>query len=359
MTARRDGEEMVETLQDKILSWDGESVVVAYDQPTETWIFIAIHNTTLGVASGGTRMKSYNSPVAGLVDALRLAEGMTYKWAGVGMSFGGGKAVLAVPDRLSTRERDGLLDRYAERLKSLKGAFQTGVDMGTNPEDMIRIGAISGHAVGVREGQSADPGPYTALGVFVGMRAALKYHFGSESFESRSVLIQGLGDVGLPLVDRLKAAGAHLFVSDIDEAVVAKTVEETGATAVAPGAVYDMPLDIYAPCAVGATLNPDTISRLKCAIVAGSANNQLESFSDAKALQDRGILYAPDYVINAGGAVAFGHIHQGERDERQLEAAVEKIETALNDIFSEADEQDDSPSRVAHRRAKRFLDEQS
>jgi len=231
--------------------------------------------------------------------------------------------------------------------------------MGTTPEDMIRIGAISGHAVGVKEGQSADPGPYTALGVFVGMRAALNYHFGSESFESRSVLIQGLGDVGLPLVDRLKAAGAHLFVSDIDGAVVAKTVEETGATAVALDAVYDMPVDIYAPCAVGATLNPNTISRLKCAIVAGSANNQLQSSSDAEALQERGILYAPDYVINAGGAVAFGHIHQGERDEIRLEAAVEKIETALHDIFAEADEQDEWPSRVAHRRAKRFLDDQS
>ncbi len=350
---------MTQNLQEIIHAWDGESVVVAYDRPTATWMFIALHDTRLGPASGGTRMKVYPTPADGLVDALRLAEGMTYKWAGVGMPFGGGKAVLAIPDELGAKDREGLLDRYAARLASLRGAFQTGVDLGTTPEDMARVGAISGHAVGVMDGHSADPGPHTALGVFVGMRAALDHRFGAETFVGRSVLIQGVGDVGLPLAELVSQAGATLYLSDIDESAANTAAERFGATVVPPGELWNIDADVYAPCAIGATLNPDTIPLLRCAIVAGSANNQLLSPTDADALRDRGILYAPDYVINAGGAVAVGHIHLGERDPSRLRAEVEKIEGSLREIFAAAEASGESPLATAQRRAQRFLAERA
>jgi len=347
---------MTESLETSIEAWDGESVVVAFDQPTKTWIFIAIHSSRLGPASGGTRLKCYESPGHGLIDALRLAEGMTYKWAGVGMPFGGGKAVLATPGPLEPAARTGLLERYAARLVSLRGSFQTGVDMGTTPEDMALIGAISGHAVGVMEGHSADPGPYTALGVFVGIRAALAHRYGSGDIEGRSVLVQGIGDVGLPLAERLCQAGATVYLTDIDNAAVAAAADRLGAVVVPPDRMWGVEVDVYAPCAVGATLNPDTIPGLRCQIVAGSANNQLLGPEDAESLLARGILYAPDYIINAGGALAFGHIHQGERDSARLEEIVRRIEISLIETFEEAASANESPVHAGRRRAQRVLE---
>lgn len=347
---------MIESLEAAIQSWNGESVTVSFDEPTDSWIFIAMHDTRLGPASGGTRLKSYDHPVDGLIDALRLAEGMTYKWAGVQMPFGGGKAVLATPGPLEVHARAALLDRYASRLTSLRGAFQTGVDLGTTPEDMARIGALSGHAVGVMEGHRADPGPYTALGVFLGMRAALVRRFGSDSFEGRSVLIQGVGDVGLPLAEMLADAGVELFLTDIDETVAKTAAQRLGAKLVPVEDMWEVVIDIYAPCAIGATLNPQTISTLRCQIVAGSANNQLLTPTDAEALHLRQILYAPDFVINAGGAIAFGNIHLGERDSDRLRERVHRIESSLTDIFDEAAVEDESPLFAAQRRARRFLE---
>ncbi|WP_419948835.1 Glu/Leu/Phe/Val dehydrogenase dimerization domain-containing protein [Candidatus Palauibacter sp.] len=341
---------------DFVRTWEGESVVTAYDRPTGAWIFIAMHDTRLGPAAGGTRLTSYATPADGLVDAMRLAEGMTWKWAGVGMPFGGGKAVLAVPGEMSAGERAGLIDRYAARLVSLRGAFQTGVDLGTTPDDMVRIGSISGCAVGLVDGKPGDPGPYTAQGVFAGMRAALEHRFGDSDLSPRSVLIQGLGDVGFPLAGLLAEAGATLHLADVREAVVRRAQERFGGSAVRVDDMWDLSVDVYAPCAVGATLNPDTIPRLRCAIVAGSANNQLLTEADAERLHARGILYAPDYVINAGGAVAFGNIHLGERDQARLRARVERIGTSLREMFEEAAAADESPLHAARRRAHRFLD---
>jgi len=347
---------MTKSFEATIQAWSGESVTVSYDKPTGSWIFIAMHDTRLGPASGGTRLKSYERPVDGLTDTLRLAEGMTYKWAGVNMPFGGGKAVLATPSALAAGPRDGLIDRYAARLSSLRGAFQTGVDLGTTPEDMARVGALSGYAVGVMEGHRADPGPYTALGVFVGIRASLRSQFGSDSFEGRSVLIQGVGDVGAPLAEMLADAGAELFLTDIDEPAVEAIAKRLGAHVVDGGRMWDLDVDVYAPCAIGATLNPDTIPALRCRIVAGSANNQLLTAADADALHARGILYAPDYVINAGGAVAFGHFHLGELDPDRLREHVRVIEDSLHEIFREAATSDASPLLAASRRARLFLE---
>ena len=339
-----------------VRTWDGESVVSWFDHPTGAWIFIAMHDTRLGAAAGGTRMMSYETPVDGLVDAMRLAEGMTYKWAGVGMGFGGGKAVLALPGPLAPDARPGLIERYAGRLASLRGAFQTGVDLGTTPEDMVRIGDISGYAVGLVDGKPGDPGPYTALGVLAGMRAALEHRFGSPDFRGRSVLIQGLGDVGRPLARLLAGAGATLYLTDIRESAARAAGERFGGSVIPVRGMWDLEVDVYAPCAIGATLNPETIPRLRCGIVAGSANNQLRSETDAEALHARRILYAPDYVINAGGAVAFGHIHQGERDPARLRTLVARIGLSLGEMFEEAAAAGESPLHAARRRTRRFLE---
>lgn len=348
---------MTDRFKEKIEAWDGESVVLSYDAPTGTWIFIALHDTRLGPAIGGTRMKTYPSPVDGLVDALRLGAGMTYKWAGVRIPFGGGKAVLATPGPLDTEIRNGLLERYGRRLASLRGAFRTGVDLGTTPEDMLRVDRGTGYVMGIADGHPEDPGPYTALGVFVGIRAAVARVFGAPSLDGRTVLVQGIGDVGLPLAEMLVDAGAGLLVSDVDEAAVARAVERLDATAVPPDDVYGAEVDVYAPCAIGATVNPDTIPRLRCRIVAGSANNQLLSEPDADALHERGILYAPDYIINAGGAVAFGRMAEGIHDRARLESEVEEIEHTLERIFREAGEADESPLHAARRLAERFLED--
>ena len=211
------------------------------------------------------------------------------------------------------------------------------------------------YVVGVADGHSEDPGPFTALGVFVGIRAAVAHEFGDESLEGRSVLIQGVGDVGLPLAEMLHAAGAELLVSDIDSSAAEVAAARFGATVVPPARVYDTEVDVYAPCAIGATLNPDTVPRLGCRIVAGSANNQLLTEADGDALHARGILYAPDYIINAGGAVAFAGLYEGVADVDELNARVESIEGSLARIFAEAQEADESPLAAARRLAEQFL----
>lgn len=346
---------MTDTLREKIEAWNGDSVVVSHDRPTGTWIFIALHDTSMDCSIGGSRMKTYATPADGLEDALRLGEGMTYKWAGVGIAFGGAKGVMATPGPLDDEARDGLLHRYGQLVGSLKGRFRTGVDLGTTPEDLLKVAAACDYIVGVVDGHSEDPGPFTALGVHVGILSAIAHRFGSRSAAGRSVLIQGVGDVGEPLAEMLADDGAELYLSDIDGAVASTVAERLGATVVAPEDVYETDVDVYAPCAVGATVNPDTIPRLRCGIVAGSANNQLLTAADADALHDRGILYAPDYIINAGGAVAFAGIFDGIMDADQLNARVETIEGSLDRIFAEAADRDESPLAAAKRLAEEFL----
>jgi len=346
---------MAEPFRRTIEAWDGESVVVSYDRVTGTWIFIALHNTRLGCAVGGTRMKTYPSPADGLVDALRLGEGMTYKWAGIGIPFGGGKAVLATPGPLAPEERNGLLERYGKLLASLRGAFRTGVDLGTSPADLLRVDQGAGYVIGVADGHSEDPGPFTALGVFGGIRAAVSHRFGADSLGGRSVLVQGVGGVGLPLAELLAADGAELYVSDIDAEAARTAAGRLEGQAIDPEDVYDAEVDVYAPCAVGATINPDTLPRLKCAIVAGSANNQLLTEAEAIGLHERGILYAPDYIINAGGAMAFAGLYEGVTEKNELNARVSTIENSLGSIFSEAQDADESPLASAKRLAERYL----
>ncbi len=347
------GESFLELIQ----GWDGRSVVVNYDQPTGTWIFVAIHDDTLGPAAGGCRMMVYPRPEEGLRDALRLARGMTYKWAAIELPFGGGKSVLAVPRPLEGEERRGLLHRFGALLERLRGAYGTGEDLGTTPDDMAEIASVTSHVVqmhGVQDGP-VDPGPFTALGVFEGMKAALEHVYGSDELTGRTVLVQGVGDVGRPLARMVAAAGGEVVLADVDADRAFALSVEIGGRVVKAEEVYGYPCDVYAPCAVGAILNPETIPLLECSVVAGSANNQLESDADAERLMQRGILYAPDFVINAGGAMAFGLMHLGEREPETLERRVAGIGDMLRRIFTDAAERGESPLRAAQRKVERVL----
>jgi leucine dehydrogenase len=346
-----------ESFLELIEAWDGLGVVVRRDRDTGSWIFIAIHDDTLGRAVGGCRMKAYPTPEDGLRDALRLARGMTRKWAAIDYPFGGAKAVIAVPAPLHGTERAALFRRFGALLNTLKGAYGTGEDLGTTPSDMREISSVSAHVIGlhgIHDGP-VDPGPFTARGVFEGLKAALRHRVGTDDLAGRSVLIQGVGDVGAPLARLVAGAGGDALLTDLDTDRAFAISVEVGGSVVPQDDVYDTVCDVYAPCAVGATLNPDTIPRLRCEIVAGSANNQLESDDDAQRLMDRGILYAPDYVVNAGGAMAFALVYDGERDTETLERRVAGIGNTLDEIFNEAAEIGESPVVAAMRRVERVL----
>lgn len=347
---------MQATFESLIREWDGLAVVTHRDPPTGTWIFVALHDDTLGRPVGGCRMKVYETPAEGLRDALRLARGMTFKWAAIDFDFGGGKSVLAVPRVLEGEERHGLLRRFGRLLDSLQGAYATGEDLGTTPEDMAVIASASDHVMGVdRGGAPADPGPFTALGVFSGMRVALEHVFGAATFEGRTVLVQGVGDVGAPLARRVAEAGGRVLITDLDRERGERTADEIGGELVAPDEAIGASCDIFAPCAVGGVLNRETIPRLRCSIVAGSANNQLEEAADANRLHERGIVYAPDYVVNAGGALAFGLMNRGIRDREEIRERVRGLGTSLRSILREARERGESPLYAAQRKVEAVL----
>jgi leucine dehydrogenase len=265
--------------------------------------------------------------------------------------------VLAVPEPLSGEARAGLLRSYGQLLESLKGAFQTGVDLGTTPEDMQVIAGETRYVHGVDPvtGATEDPGPFTARGVVRGIEAALAVTFGSDDLDGRSVVIQGVGDVGHPLARMLADVGARVSVSDIDGERARRVAAEVGGELVEPAAVFSASCDVFAPCAVTGVLNRETIPQLACRVVAGSANAQLGEPDDADRLHERGILYAPDYVVNAGGATAFGLMSTGIDDVEELNARVDDIRPTLEAIFAEAGERDESPFAASRRRVQALL----
>lgn len=341
---------------DLLDGWDGVGVVVRRDQPTGTWIFVAIHDDTLGPATGGCRMKVYDRPEDGLADALRLAEGMTHKWAAMDFPFGGGKTVLAIPRPLQGEERRGLLHRFGELLNSLGGSYGTGADLGTTTEDMLTIAEVSEYVIGVhgRTEGPMDPSPFTAIGVFEGVRAAVRHRFGSDDLHGRKVLIEGVGAVGASLAGLIADAGGEMIVTDIDRAAAEDVAARVGGCVVDGEDAYAMVCDVLAPCAVGATLNARSIPGIGAAIVAGAANNQLAEPEDADRLHERGILYAPDYVINGGGAMAFTSLYLGA-DVDEAEGRVRGIGARLEQMFEEAAAGDVSPVVAARAHADRIL----
>ncbi len=303
-------------------------------------------------------MKVYAAPGDGLADAMRLAQGMTMKMAATDIPFGGAKAVIAVRELPEGDERRRLLLRYGELAASLGGNFQTGPDMNTTMADMDVIAERHQHVYcrSVERGGSGDPGPFTARGDFHGIRASAAHVFGSPDLEARSVLVQGVGDVGERLAEQLAEAGASVLLSDLDIARASALAERIGAEVVPPEAALAVECDVYAPCAVGGTLNAETIPSLRCRIVAGCANNQLAEPEDAARLDQAGILYAPDYVINAGGVIhAWGTESLGWDPDR-VESRLAGIGDSLTEIYARAESEGITTEAAAERLARSRLD---
>lgn len=345
-------------MQHLIEAWDGEEVVVRRDRRTGAWIFVAIHSTTLGAAVGGTRMKPYESVDDALGDALRLARGMSYKWAAAGFDAGGGKAVIGVPEDLDTAERDPLLRRYAALVGTLGGLFMTGPDSGTTSRDMDLIAEVapgSAFCRTVPAGGSGNPAPYTALGVFTAMQATALRTFGEASLAGRRVLVQGVGSVGRELIGLLAEAGAEVLASELTSSGAAWAAE-AGARVVDPAAAVGTSCDVFAPCALGGVVSAATIPLLDCGAVVGAANNQLGTPEDADLLQERGIVYAPDFVANCGGAIAaLGIETRGWTPEATRSRIVAAVEDNLGEIFDMADGAGISTDTAARRLAERRL----
>jgi len=281
-----------------------EQVLFCQDKEIGLKAIIAIHNTTLGPALGGTRMWNYSSEQEALNDVLRLSRGMTYKSSVAGVNLGGGKAVIIGDSKKDKSE--ALFRRFGKFVNSLGGKYITAEDVGISPKDIEQVAIETDYVTGAPEylGGSGDPSPVTAYGVYMGMKAAAKKAYGSDSLEGKKVLVQGVGHVGYYLVEYLTKENAKVLVADIYEPNVAAVVKDFNCQVVHPENVYDEPMDIYAPCALGATVNDETLKKLKCSIIAGAANNQLASEDiHGQALKNAGILYAPDYVINSGGII--------------------------------------------------------
>ncbi|MEZ4829583.1 MAG: Glu/Leu/Phe/Val dehydrogenase [Bacteroidia bacterium] len=281
-----------------------ELVLYCNDNATGLRAIIAVHNTTLGPAMGGLRMWSYISEQAALTDALRLSRGMTLKNALAGINIGGGKAVIIGDAR--TQKSEALIRRFAKFVHNLGGKYYTAEDVGMSTADMEYIRMETPYVTGlpVERGGSGDPSPVTAYGVYLGMKAAIKVQTGNDSLEGKKVLVQGVGHVGSYLVDHLVKENARGYIYDIYPDILAQVAKRTGASVITEDQVYTLPVDVYAPCALGATLNPETIPALNCAIVNGAANNQLlDEVRDGQALVQRGILYSPDFMVNAGGII--------------------------------------------------------
>jgi leucine dehydrogenase len=339
----------VPTFEELLEAWDGEMAVIRRDRDSDVWMFVCVHSTRLGPAGGGTRMKVYETPAEALQDAMRLSAAMTRKLAVGGLPFGGGKAVIAVPEFPSGAQRRALFLRYGDLVASLGGTYRTSSDMHTGEADMDVIGERTEYVFGrsVEAGGSGNPAPPTAVGVYHGIRASLSHVFGSDDLDGRIVLVQGAGGVGSPLADHLANAGASVLVADIDPARAQAVAARVRGTAIAPDQLCETDCDVYAPCAFGGILSVESVPRLRCRIVAGSANNQLAEPEAADLLRARGILYAPDYVINGGGAVALVGLEQLGWSKSELHTALARIGETLSEIYERADAQGISTAAAA------------
>jgi leucine dehydrogenase len=335
--------------EDLLRAWDGEEVALRYDAEAGAWMFVCVHSTALGPGAGGTRLKVYPRPDDALRDGLRLAGAMTRKNAVAGLPLGGGKAVVAVNQIPSGEARERLLLRYGDLVESLHGTYWTACDMNTAPQDMDVIARRCSSVFGKTEaaGGSGTSAPATADGVFAGIAASLEHRFGSPEMDGRSVVVQGVGAVGRLLARRLADAGAKVTVTDVDEARTDEAAAEVGAATVAPEDAVSTECDVFSPCATGGVLSADSIERLRCAIVAGAANNQLAEPEDAERFAERGILYAPDYVVNAGGIIHLASLELLGEDEATRDERVRGISDTLREVFRRADADGISTSAAA------------
>ena len=347
----------MQNLFEKVQQMGHEQVVFCHDAHSGLNAIIAIHNTTLGPALGGTRVWNYNSHEDAIVDALRLSRGMTYKNAISGLNIGGGKAVIIADPKMKSEE---LWRRYGRFVNSLNGKYITAEDVNTNTADMEFVSLETKFVTGVPEyaGGSGDPSPFTAQGVFMGMKASAKKAYGSDSLVGKKVLVQGAGHVGQYLIGHLVAEGAKVMVSDIDEAKLKAAVAKyPGIEVVDNASIFDLAMDIYAPCALGATLNDDSIAKLKCAIVAGAANNQLADENvHGPMLVQKGIVYGPDFLINAGGVINVAAELDGY-NLGKVNSAVERIYNRTLDIYALSEKENTHPQAAAMIMAQKRIDD--
>ena len=336
---------------------DHERVIFCRDAPTGLRAIIAIHSTALGPAAGGTRLWAYESDDAALHDVLRLSHAMSYKNAMAGLKFGGGKAVIIKTPGFDGT--DALYEKYAGFVDQLNGAYVTAEDVGMSVEIMQIIARQTKYVSGLpaKEGHAGgDPSPKTSYGVFRGIEAAVAFQLGHDSVDGLTIAIQGVGNVGYHLCRFLAKAGAKLVVADIDQARVKRACDEFGATAVARDEIVMQKADVLAPCALGATINAQSIPSLQTTIVAGGANNQLEAPEDGQALSAAGILYAPDYVINGGGIINVASEFYGDADDDEVMRRIAEIGPRLTGIFEAAKQSGKPTNVVADEMARKIIE---
>lgn len=325
--------------------YDYEQLVICQDKNSGLKAIIAIHDTTIGPALGGTRMWTYESEEAAIEDALRLAKGMTYKNAAAGLNLGGGKTVIIGDPRKDKNEE--MFRAFGRYIQGLNGRYITAEDVGTTVEDMDLIHEETDYVTGISPafGSSGNPSPVTAYGVYRGMKAAAKEAFGTDSLEGKVIAVQGVGNVAYTLCKHLHEEGAQLIVTDIHKDAVQRAVNDFGAKAVDPNEIYSVECDIFAPCALGAVINDETIPQIKAKVIAGAANNQLKESRHGDAIHEMGIVYAPDYVINAGGVINVADELYGYNRER----ALKKVELIYNNIEKviEISKRDNIPTYLA------------
>jgi leucine dehydrogenase len=329
---------------------DHEQVVFCQDKESGLKAIIAIHNTNLGPAVGGCRMWNYESDDEAITDVLRLSRGMTYKNALAGLTMGGGKSVIIADPKI--KDREALFRAFGRCIDTLGGKYYSAEDVGVSTTDIMIAHQETPYMAGL-EGKSGDPSPYTALGTFLGIKAAVKHQRGIDSLKGLKISVQGVGHVGYYLCRHLHEAGAELIVTDINQESLDKVATEFGATVVAPQDIYHQDVDVYAPCALGATINDITIPMLKATIVAGCANNQLAEVRHGELLKEQNILYAPDYVINAGGIINVSF--EKDYDATAATAKVEEIYNTLLTIFKQSDEQNRTTGDVADEMARKII----
>lgn len=334
-----------------------EQVMFCNDKQTGLKAIIAIHDTRLGPALGGMRMWQYTSEKLALMDALRLSRGMTYKAAISGLNLGGGKAVI-IGDS-NTLKSEKLLRRFGRFINNLNGKFITGEDVGMTPKDMEYVRMETPFVVGVPEhlGGSGDPSPVTAYGVWISIKASLKYTFGDESIKGKKLALQGLGHVGEQLLKLLIKEGAQIVVTDVNEERVSEIIKNYKVKAVTPDKIYDEEMDVFSPCALGAIISNETIDKLKCKIIAGSANNQLADENyHGNLLKQKGILYAPDFLINAGGLInVYSELNGYNRN--HVMAMVDHIYDVCLELFKKADKENASTAIIAKQMAEKRIEE--
>jgi len=339
------------------LSFDNhEQIVFCNDEETGLKAIIGIHNTNLGPALGGTRMWNYKNEAEALQDVLRLSRGMSYKAAITGLKLGGGKAVIIGDAK--TQKTDALMRRFGEFVHSLGGKYYTAEDMGMETRDMDIVREVTPYVTGISEskGGAGNPSPVTAYGVYMGMKAATKYKFGTDSLAGKKILVQGIGHVGEDIVAYATKEGAEIIISDINKELLEKVSKKYGATIHHDLDIYGLDVDIYAPCAMGATINDHTINQLKAKVIAGAANNQLfDEIKHGKILRDKGIAYAPDFLINAGGIInVFAEIGKYGKDE--IMKQTENIYNTTLDIFKLSEEKQITTHQAAFDIAQARID---